>query len=83
MPSWYGLEIYIDGDYTKPNPLVYEMLTQECGDYKYEWELGSKYHEFRNGTSFESVYLINDEFFDVENYNEKSIRKESKLVFVR
>ena len=59
------------------------MLAQECGDYKFPWELGDKHSKFRNGTSYEAVYLYNDEFFEVEKYNEKSIGKESKLTFVR
>ena len=66
------------------NPEYYALLNKECGEvpegenqYSYYYD---RFNEFtNNGFDWEAVMYFSDEIFEPENYNEKSIKRESHI----
>ena len=75
---WQGIEWESDE--------YYEMLPKECGiiegeNVKFGDYFNRLIYEYMKSQTYEFVIYYNDEAFKTEEYNEESIKKESKLAF--
>ena len=82
LPDIQGIEFYTED--WNINPEYLALLEKECGaipegeDYSY---YSIRYNEYiDSNTKWEAVLYVSDEVFDPYNYNEKSLKSESKIV---
>ena len=88
LPQFYGIsDQFYDYDRREwlYNPEYFALVEKECGsvpegadEYSYHYD---RYGEFESGSDWEAVLYFSDEVFDPDNYNEKSIIRESKIAF--
>ena len=67
---------------------IFKILEKECGafpegvnKYSYHFDVYGQYTQTTYNTYLEAVMYISDEIFDPDNYNENSIKRESKISF--
>ena len=61
----------------------YAFVEKECGgipEHKY-WNISDRYWDHIGGYDLDAVMYISEEVFDPDNYNENSIKRESKIAF--
>ena len=85
LPQFEGIS-YLTDDW-EYNPEYYDLLAKECGPVpenvdKYSY-YRDRYEEYIDGNyyNWEAAFYISEEVFDPDNYNEKSIIRESKITF--
>ena len=84
LHNLYQIEYYTES--WAINPKLLAMLEKECGPAPGEGQNKIRYYEYRyydyiGSDGIEAALYFSDEVFDPENYNENSIKRESKIAF--